>query len=494
MNQRLLLFILAVACRHEDALEPVDSASPPAPILAADLAAHLNALQVVASAHDNHRSSGSSGYAASVDYVADTLEGWGYNTRREPFSFVLFRQLAIGALNTTDGTSYTSGTHFLTVGYSPPGDVTAPTFALPITAPTAPANSSTSGCDPAHWANFPAGHIAVIQRGGCTFNDKVTRAQAAGAVAALIFNEGQPGRDQVEGVTLQQDANIQIPCLFTDYYTGVALGATIADVQVIARTELALVASENLHATLIGQTNSVIAVGAHLDSVPEGPGINDNGTGVAVTLELARRLAAHPETRVKSIQFSFWGAEELGLIGSFAYAGDAAQLAPIDLYLNLDMVGSPNGFRFVLNANAEAAVLGVPPRAESLEAQAAFTDWFEREGLPHATTPMLGRSDHAPFMLGNVPVAGLFTGANETALTAEQAASTGGAVGEPHDACYHEACDNIDNVDLSLLSDLARAAEHVISELANQEPRSDRTKRPAVPLSRSPFLTHAVLQ
>lgn len=491
MTQLLLPIIFVLGCRQVD-VGPVANARPPLrPVDASDLAVHLAALQTIADANNGHRSTGAPGFDASVDYVATTLERWGYTTRRQPFSFFLFQQLLDERLSTSDGTAYEWGTNFLALGYSPPGDVTAPTFALPFTPSSEPPNSSTSGCEPAHWRDFPAGHIAVIQRGGCAFTDKVKRAQAAGAVAALIVNEGQPGRDGLALSTLRPDVETQIPSMITDYQTGIALARASGPVRLVTRTVLTRVDSQNLHATLPGKTDATIIVGAHLDRVPEGPGINDNGTGVALTLELARRLATRPETTAKRIQFSFWGAEESGLYGSYAFANDPAQLAPIDLYLNFDMVGSPNGFPFVLDTDADATALGVDPHPGSGPVNAAFAAWFEREGVAYATTSMLGKSDHAPFMLGHVPVSGLFTGANETVLTTEQAASTGGTPGLSHDDCYHYECDTLDNVNLALLATLTRAAEHVVGELARQPSPTNRPQRPVVPAKRTKYLTHA---
>ena len=95
--------------------------------------------------------------------------------------------------------------------------------------------------------------------------------------------------------------------------------------------------------TKTGSTADVVMVGAHLDSVPEGPGINDNGSGVAAVLETALQLGSSPQV-ANAVRFGFWGAEEDGLLGSDDYVGslDLDALKDIALYLNFDMLGSPN--------------------------------------------------------------------------------------------------------------------------------------------------------
>ncbi len=188
-----------------------------------------------------------------------------------------------------------------------------------------------------------------------------------------------------------------------------------------------------------GNARRVVQAGAHLDSVVPGPGINDNGSGSASLLEVAEAMA--DENPVNKVRFSWWGAEELGLLGSTHYVADltAKQLAKIAMYLNFDMVGSPNYVRFVYDGDNSAfpagpGVAAGPPGSGDIEQ--TFHDYFTSQGLASEETPFSGRSDYGPFIAEGIPSGGLFTGA-EGVKTAAQAAVYGGEAGVAYDHCYH---------------------------------------------------------
>ena len=192
--------------------------------------------------------------------------------------------------------------------------------------------------------------------------------------------------------------------------------------------------------------------GAHLDSVQAGPGINDNGSGTAAILEVALKLAKHrPEN---TLRFAFWGAEELGLIGSEAYVADLSQAEQdrIALYLNFDMVGSPNYVFFIYDGDNSDAVGAGPGPAGSAQIETLFESYYRQVGESWKGTDFSGRSDYGPFITEEVgiPSGGLFTGA-EGVKTAEEAAIWGGTAGQPYDRCYHLACDTFANVNLKAL-------------------------------------------
>ena len=216
------------------------------------------------------------------------------------------------------------------------------------------------------------------------------------------------------------------------------------------------VASVNLLAELGGGAE-VIVLGAHLDSVVAGPGINDNGSGVAALLVIAEQLHELP-TQHRSVRFAFWGAEEGGPFGSAAYVDSLgpAALARIAAYLNFDMLGSPNAVRFVYD---EA---GAAPGSRDLTNLISAT--LEEAGLAWEPIDLEGDSDHGPFADAGIPTGGLFSGGFEP-VTDAQAAAHGARAGEPADACSHRACDTIDNVDLATLEELARAVARVLVEL-----------------------------
>ena len=205
-------------------------------------------------------------------------------------------------------------------------------------------------------------------------------------------------------------------------------------------------------------------MGAHLDSVVAGPGINDNGSGTATDLEIAEQLAALKVTPQQKIRFAFWGAEEGGLLGSEHYVGALSDTALSRIYanLNFDMLGSPNFARFVYDGDGSASEPG-PPGSAQIER--LFTRYLTGQGLQSEPTAFDGRSDYGPFIAVGIPAGGLFSGA-EGVKTEAQATRYGGTAGEPFDACYHQACDTTGNLSTTALAQLGDAAAHAVLTLA----------------------------
>jgi aminopeptidase Y len=186
-------------------------------------------------------------------------------------------------------------------------------------------------------------------------------------------------------------------------------------------------------------------VGAHLDSVSVGPGINDNGSGTAGVLSVAETLGkVKPRNKLR---FAFWGAEELGLIGSTAYVASLspAELAKVQLYLNFDMIASPNYALFVYDGDDSDGVGAPAGPPGSAEIEALFEQYYDVLGQAHLGTDFNGRSDYGPFIAAGIPAGGLFTGA-EGIKTPAEAALFGGTAGVAYDVCYHQACDTIANI------------------------------------------------
>ena len=327
--------------------------------------------------------------------------------------------------------------------------------------PGAQDNTSTSGCEASDFDGFPMGNIALIQRGTCTFRIKADNAVAAGASAAIIFNEGQQGRTDVIFGTLDPP-QVAIPILDASFEVGNELAGlaaeglvvrAAADVHVEQRTTSNVIADSPT-----GRADRVVMVGAHLDSVDEGPGINDNGSGSAAILETAVQLAEWGDTR-NAVRFAFWGAEESGLIGSQFWVDSLTrqQRNDVELYLNFDMVGSPNFVRFVYDGDGSA--FGVKGPSGSGHIEDTFTSFFASGDLASEPTEFDGRSDYDAFINAGIPAGGLFTGA-EGIKTAEEAAIYGGTAGDAYDPCYHLACDTFDNVSLVGLDQMSDAIAH----------------------------------
>jgi Zn-dependent M28 family amino/carboxypeptidase len=416
------------------------------------LVSHLRELQLIANENGGTRESGSPGYDDSVDYVVRTLREADYRPTVHRFEVALSRDVRRPVLRrlSPPARAYRPQRDFLTLEYSGSGDLVAETAPVDV-------ESETSGCEPSDFDDFPPGAIALMRRGSCFLFEKARNAEAAGATAALLFNEGGPGRERALFATLVEPGS-EIPVLGLSNDLGEELARASLDtglrLHVAAQVDNSEREIANVLADLPGrEEGGVVLLGAHLDSVGVGPGINDNGSGVATVLETAvqlRRLRARPE---RGIRFAFWAAEELGLLGSKAYA---ERLGPdareeLALVLNFDMLGSRNSARLVY--------------AGDRQIERAFSSWFKEHELSWRDVELEDRSDHAPFAALGIPVGGLFSGADEL-KTATEARLFGGQTGEPHDACYHQECDTLANVDPQALSRMADAAASVALELA----------------------------
>jgi Zn-dependent M28 family amino/carboxypeptidase len=423
----------------------------------AHLRAHLVALAAIARRNNGTRDTGSPGYEQSVAYVARQLRAAGYRPRLRSFSFNLFREtrpprferLAPGARQ------YRLRRDFVTLRYSGSGSVTAQVVPVDLDSPS-------SGCESSDFGGFPQGAVALLRRGKCFMFEKARNARAGGAAAVLIANEGVPGRTAPIAATLVRPG-IGVPVLGISSALGSELARSAQAGTVRVRIAVSAVTrparAANVIADLPGRRSGVVLLGAHLDSVAYGPGINDNGTGSVLVLEIARqarRLGVRP---AHGLRFAFWGAEELGLIGSSSYVESLSppERGRILAALNFDMVGSPNFARFVYDGDRE------PPGSVRIED--AFRAYFAAHRLPVEEISLAGSSDHAAFSLAGLPVGGLFTGADERKAQ-DEAQRFGGTAGRPYDSCYHQGCDTLANVNLQVLGQMADAAAMVALRLA----------------------------
>ena len=253
---------------------------------------HLIALQRIADQNGGTRASGTPGFDASATYVHDKLAAAGWNVTDQEFEFPFFQELAPPELDriSPDPKVFAPGEEVVTFQFSAAGEVTGVVQPVDLTIPATPEPSSTSGCEAADFAGFTAGNIALIQRGTCLFADKVANATAAGAIAVVIFNEGQPGRTEPFAGGL--GGPVTVPVVGISYAEGVHFAELAAAGPVTAaRVETQTLSETRTTRNVIAETpggraDNVVFAGAHLDSVTEGPGINDNGSGSAALLEL----------------------------------------------------------------------------------------------------------------------------------------------------------------------------------------------------------------
>jgi len=392
---------------------------------------HQAAFQAIADANNGIRTSGTPGYNESAAYVADRMTAAGYNVTVQEFQFQTFIVLSPTVLEQVApppaGPVVTN-----IMSYSGSGDVTAPVSTV----------SAITGCNASDFAGFPAGHIALISRGACTFALKATNAYNAGAVGVIIYNN-IPGT--LNG-TLGNGFTLDIPVTSVTQAVGQQLAATPGLIMRLkTETFRGIATTSNVFAeSTDGDPNNVVMAGAHLDSVNAGPGINDNGSGSAVLIEIAEQMAkVKPRNKVR---FAWWGAEESGLVGSTYYVNNLSEEErnKVSLYLNFDMIGSPNHVFFIYDGDDSDAVGAGPGPAGSAQIESLFETYYTMKGLPYKGTDFTGRSDYGPFIAVGIPSGGLFTGA-EGIKTPEEAALWGGTAGQQYDPCYHLACDTFAN-------------------------------------------------
>lgn len=416
---------------------------------------HLEAFQAIADEHGD-RAAGRPGYEASVDYVVEQLTGAGYAPVVQEFEFDYFDENN-GLVRADPATTWVDGQDFLRNQFDsgvPEGSATGPLVPVDVVIPAAdlPPNSNSSGCEATDFAAFPVGGIALMQRGTCGFAVKALNAQAAGAAAVIIMNEGQPGRTGLIGM-IGDATGLTIPAVATTSQTGEDLASTPgATVTVTVDYEQEVRTTYNVFAeTKAGNDRNTVMAGAHLDSVQDGAGINDNGSGSAALLETAIQMQKVKPNN--TVRFAWWGAEEDGLLGSEYYIASLteAEIADIALYLNFDMIGSPNYFTGIYdgdNSSGTAADGFIPEGSAQIED--VFEAFYDSRGLPYQDTDFSGRSDYGPFIAVGIPAGGLFTGA-EGVKTPAEAQLYGGEAGISYDPCYHQPCDNIKNISYKAL-------------------------------------------
>ena len=410
-----------------------------------------------------NRSLGTDGYTKSVELILEAFRS-DYYLEIQTFNFPLYQIIEDPSIMMNDE-AITQPSVFW---YSPSGEGAAELEGVNLTIPPPSSpNSTDSGCEQEDFTDFTSGKIALIQRGGCTFSQKILNAQEAGAVAVFVFNEGQNGRTETVIGMLDDQEEYTIPMFGLSYEQGVLLAdlpeETLIEYSVVV--DFDLVESQNIIAypEYLNVNDPYILLSAHLDSVPQGPGINDNGSGSAALLAAAQMWAGEE----LPVAYALWGAEEYGLIGSSHFVNTATNtdLARIQGLLNFDMIGSENGVRMVYDGDGSDFNLEGPTGSERIERY--FAEHFEDRGLSFIETAFDGRSDYGPFIAEGVPAGGLFTGA-ESIKTGPEAELFGGERGEAYDRCYHKECDRKDKVNYELYLEMLDAMGSVTLRLGEE--------------------------
>lgn len=462
----VLVMGVLVACAPAPPAPP-----PPATDLARDLAAkvtldgvrtHLQALADIAKADNGNRADATPGYEASVDYVAKILRDSGFDVQTPEFERL--DALAPGRPTlTVAGRDYAVDQASLLL-QTPAGGITAP-----VLRPSKPA-----GCGKADYPATPTlarGGIAVVDDTGCSVVDKQNAATANGAAALVVVSAG--GRNGSPRGLFDRGYfdRLTVPVAVVGADGGAALRRASTPVRLILDAKTVKVTTRNVLAqTRTGDVHNVVMVGAHLDSVPQGPGINDNGTGVAAILETALKLGSSPQV-ANAVRFAFWGAEEERLAGSlnYVFGRNREELNDIALYLNFDMLGSPNAGYFTYDGDQSGPVSrdvdagDVPTGSGGVERTLA--GYLNLAGKRPADMPLGVESDYSPFLRAGVPIGGMTTGAGQQ-KTNTQARLWGGKAAVAFDPSYHTAGDTLAAVNGDALAVMAAGVGFAVGTYA----------------------------
>jgi hypothetical protein len=426
------------------------------------LAADLDALAAIAGANGGARATGTPGEQATADHVERELRAAGYAPWTDAFRTAVFSDPGGSAVvvGGRGGTTFDDARVVLPLIFSPAGTAEGPVIDLGWDPDSRAADGP--GCAASDFADVPPGAIVLARPAPCTRRTVVEHAQAAGA-AAVVTAQPWAGPGEVRRSTLITPEGLTIPALAVTRDVGNALAGVAADggrATVAATGTTADGPVRSVFAEVVGTGGSqVVMVGAHLDSSMDGPGVNDDGSGIAAVLALARAFAGSQPSA--TVRFAFWAAEETGLHGSGRYVrglpprgGDR-----IAAYLNADMLGSPNGFPMVYDEPSAA------PGSDAI--RDLFAAALGEAGLAWEGVDLGSGGDHAPFTAAGIVTGGLYTGSAEV-VGRGQAERFGREAGAMADACYHLACDGRSNVDEVLLVQLTRVLARVAAGIAEE--------------------------
>lgn len=296
-----------------------------------------------------------------------------------------------------------------------------------------------SMCFADQWEGIdPTGKLVLIKRGVCAVADKLRFAKDLGALGVILMHNA-PG-DPTSTTLSVENIGLVSPVAVIAMDVGEAWKARLAaGEELIVNLLVDAIFDERESWNIISETkegdpNNVVMLGAHLDSVQDGPGINDDGTGVSGILEVLTAFRLYKGFQNK-VRFAWWGSEESGLVGSLHYTENLneEEADKIRFYFNYDMIASPSPRYGVLKGDNPGDAFGAQHLYEYLIAQ----------GMPalYGGFGSGSGSDYGGFLDLGIPCSGLFTGA-----------------GAPYDPCFHLACDTFSNFNASALTVNSKAA------------------------------------
>ncbi|KAK9414667.1 putative Aminopeptidase Y [Seiridium unicorne] len=412
---------------------------------------------------------GSEGHLGTLSYIYSALAEFGdyYTLSNQTFPAVTGR---VAEFRLVLGDQVPASTSAM--GLTPPTKDKEPVHADIVLA-------KGTGCEPSDFPVEVAGNIAFVQRGACAFGTKSENAGKAGAVAVVVYNnEAGPLHGTLGTPSPYHVATFGISDSDAAPFIEKVKNGTRVDAIAYIDAEVTTTFTDNIIAqTIEGDPNNCVMLGGHSDSVTEGPGINDDGSGSLSVLEVAKQLTKFSVNNCVrkyhsslfqlsySIQdmagFSWWAAEEEGLLGSDHYA---ATLTPeenikIRLFMDYDMMASPNFAYQIYNATNADNPVG------SQELRDLYVDWYKSQGLNYTFIPFDGRSDYDGFIRAGIPAGGIATGA-EGIKTKEEEAKFGGKAGDWFDECYHQLCDDVSNLNLTAWEVNTKLIAHSVATYA----------------------------
>ncbi|KAI3331363.1 peptidase family M28 [Ustulina deusta] len=387
-----------------------------------------------------NRAFGTPGYAASSDYIlerAKTRFGPEYDTTVQYFDH-LYSQVREIYVTGPDGESV----DVIPLIYNPgteDGPIKAPLIDTPVD------DVRGSGCFEDQWEGIDAtGKLALVKRGICAIYLKIQLAKAHGAVGVIIYHN-LPSKPNSATLTAESYGTL-VPVGTIPLAVGQAWKEKlVAGEEVVVELFVDAVFDHRKTWNIIAETkqgdpNNVVMLGAHLDSVQAGPGINDDGSGTSLLLEIMTELRYY-EGYPNKVRFAWWGAEESGLVGSLYYTSNLTpeEADKIRFYFNYDMVGSPYPLYQIYLGDNEGDEVGA----------SKLLQWLTAAGKQPYYIDFGSSSDYVGFVELGIPSSGIFTGASLST-----------------DPCYHLACDTLSNVNLDAITANAKAAANAVAEFA----------------------------
>ncbi|OLN95802.1 Aminopeptidase Y 1 [Colletotrichum chlorophyti] len=443
------------------ATDPLTADKAEADIKTQELERNLWNLNKIARDNGGNRAFGLPGYKASSDYILERVQGRFHkqlDTKLQYFDhlFVQTREIKVTGPDGEDvyvvALQYNHATDL-------PGGTTAPLIDIPVD------DVRGSACFADQWEGIDAtGKLALIKRGSCAISDKLKLAKAHGAVGVILYNQ-TPGTAIGSATLSAENRGLLVPVGLIPLENAEAWKVRLAAGETLEVTLLVDAIWDTrqtwniISETKEGDPNNVIVLGAHLDSVQEGPGVNDDGSGTTALLEIAGSIKKYSGFKNK-IRFIWWGAEESGLIGSLYYTSQLseAEADAIRFYWNYDMIGSINPVYNVYLGDNAGDLYGAQP----------IFDYIKAQGKPAAFGGFGSSSDYVGFLNLGIPSSGIFTGA-----------------GAPTDPCYHLACDNLDNINWDALTINTKAAARVAAQFALELPEGLPRRSKTTPARRS---------